>query len=631
MELPEQLAQALAAADEEYLTALCNRGIFHRAQKDLAAQENGISAAPSPGGAVYVKCSGVTCRICAPLGQSSCSCPSPSMCRHRITAMLWLQAHALPAAQGTAASISAAPVAGAVGDAPQSAAAPAPAAPAAGAAGGDAPQSAAAPVSAAPASGVAGAAPQSVPAAPAAGAAGDAPQSAAAPVPAAPQGGRFASLLAYPPEKLYRQLGPKRLAELARRAQAGLLPALQEGTAVQVALPWVPVTVHLLEPLENSSCSCRTPGWCVHRAEALLLFLLAHGVVTPAELCPAEKEAPAPDAEPVAAACTAVRRMLADQLTEGLSRMPASVCETVERMASQCHAAGLPALERRLRALGGGYAAYFARSAAFRDSEQLCRLAECDALADALLRASDAAARRALAGVFHAEYIDVGTLELYAVGLREFSDRGGYAGTVCYFWEKRQARWYTYTAARPTYYESARAPRTAGAPWGLSGLLGQLCGMRLRLENAKATADGRLSAAEQSHAVLLDAANAGREIAPRAVYTDFARLLADCGAAGLPETKRVACVRAARCHVPDYDAVRQVFSLVLYDEAGRDLFVEVRYRQQEKQTVEVLTRLAARLKSLPDELPVFFGSVYTENSRLKLYPIEFFTDWEDAQ
>ena len=108
MELPEQLAQALAAADEEYLTALCNRGIFHRAQKDLAAQENGISAAPSPGGAVYVKCSGVTCRICAPLGQSSCSCPSPSMCRHRITAMLWLQAHALPAAQGTAASISAA-------------------------------------------------------------------------------------------------------------------------------------------------------------------------------------------------------------------------------------------------------------------------------------------------------------------------------------------------------------------------------------------------------------------------------------------------------------------------------------------------------------------------------------------
>ena len=88
MYLPEELSAALLAADENYLVGLSNKGTVNRAKKDLAAL-TGPESMPN-GAGVTVKLDGAECFITAPLGQSRCSCPSGSMCRHRITAILWL-------------------------------------------------------------------------------------------------------------------------------------------------------------------------------------------------------------------------------------------------------------------------------------------------------------------------------------------------------------------------------------------------------------------------------------------------------------------------------------------------------------------------------------------------------------
>lgn len=89
MTLPQSLAAALAAADEAYLIGLSNKGTVNRAKKDLTAL-----AAPQlqvEGQEAEVRMGDVVCRIRAPLGDSSCSCPSSGICRHRIAAILWLQ------------------------------------------------------------------------------------------------------------------------------------------------------------------------------------------------------------------------------------------------------------------------------------------------------------------------------------------------------------------------------------------------------------------------------------------------------------------------------------------------------------------------------------------------------------
>ncbi len=86
-----ELLQALAQADEAYLTGMTNKGIYKRACKDI----DGVTldwTETAQGAEVQI--GGETCQINAPLWDSKCSCPSRSVCRHIIGAILWLKAHA---------------------------------------------------------------------------------------------------------------------------------------------------------------------------------------------------------------------------------------------------------------------------------------------------------------------------------------------------------------------------------------------------------------------------------------------------------------------------------------------------------------------------------------------------------
>ncbi|MBR4320156.1 MAG: SWIM zinc finger family protein, partial [Oscillospiraceae bacterium] len=82
------LQQALSEADENYFIGISNKGIYKRACKDL---ENIDVSVNYQDDSAEVTLSGETCLIKNPLWESSCSCPSRSVCRHLITAMLWLK------------------------------------------------------------------------------------------------------------------------------------------------------------------------------------------------------------------------------------------------------------------------------------------------------------------------------------------------------------------------------------------------------------------------------------------------------------------------------------------------------------------------------------------------------------
>ena len=83
-----ELKKLLTCTDDDYLTGISNKGIVKRAYKDLEVV--------TPVVIWEDECATVTigeesCRICVPLGESSCSCPSRSICRHVISAVLWLK------------------------------------------------------------------------------------------------------------------------------------------------------------------------------------------------------------------------------------------------------------------------------------------------------------------------------------------------------------------------------------------------------------------------------------------------------------------------------------------------------------------------------------------------------------
>lgn len=540
MNLPEKLAAALAAADEAYLMGLSNKGTLNRAKKDLAALTD--SEITPEGEGVRVRMGEITCLIKAPLGESTCTCPSSAMCRHRLAAMLLLK------------------------------------------------------------------------------------ENAGAAEPPKPE---FQELKQYPGEKLSKVLGTKRLAAALFRFESGTGPRIRESSVIEVEMPWHPATVRLLEPLEHSTCTCHSKSFCIHKAEALLHWQLQQKIRLPDELRVRQAENDL-DLDAVRGICRSVRDALTAQLTTGLSRMPASVCETVERMAALCHTAGLPDLERALRSLHGEYAAYFARSVTFRDWALLERLSRAYRLATALEH-GDAESVSRLAGTFRDDYENVGSLRLYLLGLREFSGRSGYAGTIYYFWDRDGEKYYTFNHVRPTFYEGTpQSRKAAAAPWGLPCTLRQAWNCSLDLTGAKASRTGNLSATEQCTATLLERSNPGTVIPRKGIHRNFRRLLEECSSPQLPEIRRLALVQPRECIPVDYNRVRQVFSMQLMDDAGHDLWLEVSYRKEEAAVVDMLERLSAAIRRDPKLSPVFFGIVHRGEDRLKLYPIEYFTQWEGA-
>ena len=89
MKIPQTLTAALLSADEEYLIALCNKGTLNRAKKDLATIQPEVKQAE--GESITLSVGDAICTIILPFGNSTCTCPSSTMCRHRISAILWLK------------------------------------------------------------------------------------------------------------------------------------------------------------------------------------------------------------------------------------------------------------------------------------------------------------------------------------------------------------------------------------------------------------------------------------------------------------------------------------------------------------------------------------------------------------
>ena len=84
-----ELRKLLACTDDDYLIGISNKGIVKRAYKDL---EGATPVVTWKEESASVTLGEETCRICVPLGESSCSCPSRSICRHVVSAILWLKA-----------------------------------------------------------------------------------------------------------------------------------------------------------------------------------------------------------------------------------------------------------------------------------------------------------------------------------------------------------------------------------------------------------------------------------------------------------------------------------------------------------------------------------------------------------
>ena len=569
-DLREQLRQA----DEDYLVGLSNKGIVKRAGKDLEKEMPAVAWTEEE---ARVTLKEETCVIRVPLGDSGCSCPSHSVCRHVVTAILWLKQR-----------LEAEPDTKAPGE-------------------GNEPE-------------------RKEPPEASAGAKTGQEESGGTPA----NGRAFDELLGVSTARLQRACGSQRFRRFLARVRAGEEAAVTETSIVTVVLPGEQTVVKLLEPLSHSTCSCHSRELCPHKAQALLAYQLKKGRVSLKELEALLEEEASFDLEEVRTAADAVCEAVEGQLATGLARQSKDVEESLERLAVLCRQAGLAQLENRLREAEGEYRQYFERSAAFRPGELAGRLLFVYDRAGRIRETQNQERLRSLAGSFRDRYEPAGTLRLMGMGVRSFASKSGYEGETWYFLETETRKWYTWTDARPVFYEGMKKrpdlKEGAPAPWSLGCRREQLLGLSFELEGAKAAGDGRLSASQETRGRVTGSRDLQAAAFTESVIWDYEEVLRKYFGPGTArkKPKRLALVGAVRWEAPKFDPVAQYFSWELCDGAGRRLSVSVKYTKEERLTIRLLERLEHRLRDRGCETFVCFGSLYLENGRLCLYPIEFY-------
>ncbi len=573
-------------ADDDYLTGLSNKGTVKRAYKDLDGENPRME---QKDGEIVVKLKEETCTIRMPLGESSCTCPSRSICRHIVTSVLWLRRE-LAAAEKAEKE---------------------------------------------PSSETG----ENTPDAPSEPGEGTENKPDAFPPPKEKEEksarSRFQEFSQMPADRLRKLCGPSRFRKFLAHVRAEGLPPVEATSIVTVEIPWEQVTVKLLEPLKHSSCTCKSRELCAHKAEALLVWQLLSGICTLPELDGMQKAEERLDRDQVRETCRSVKAALEEQFGTGLSRQSPDVSESLERLAVISHRAGLADMERLLREAALDYQQYFHRLSVFREEELMDRLLNIYFLAERMEEEEDPERLQSMAGRFRDTYEPAGRLHLMGMGARSFAGGSGYDGEIFYFLDLEKRRFLTWTDARPTFYEGNQkraqaAVKNGPAPWGLNVGRQQLPELEIELRDAKLAFGGRLSASQETRGEILGPKTLRPEAVRGMIVRNYERLVELCFSEKEERKEHLALLEAARWDETFFDRVKQRFSWKIYDREGRSLSISLQYTKEEELTIRLLERLEKRLRGKDSGGIIFFGAVYVKDGELCLFPIEFDTGKEKS-
>lgn len=566
----------LADVDDEYLIGLANKGIVKRAYKD---KEEGSAEVLSIGEEVAVKVGEETVTLRVPLGESKCSCPSRSICRHVVMGILVLKEQTVGDGAAFAAKKE---------DLEQ---------------GEREPQKPAQIEEGEEKKGNSGMQQQ-----------------------------LMNEITAYPLPSIKKVMGTRHLQSLVNQVRSGFRPQIQYSSVITVQLPEQDMTVKLLSPLEYSSCTCHRKEFCVHKAAAVLWCQLDAKLVTEEMLESVLVQDTGYDIEQIKEAASQMKAFLEELLDTGLSRTSPDVLDYLERLAIISHNAGLARYEGYFRTLFDSYGKYLKRVASFQTQELMEQITRLYKRVSLLLKIEDNSTIAKYAGEFKAEYVPVGSLDLIGIAMEHFESQTGYAGETIYFLEVRTRKWYTYTVARPIFYDvkgKRRNPEKAQAPWGLSVSLEELPGLRLHITGAKCDGRGRLSSSQETKGEVVGdrkSQKLTREEIAGWYYQDFGKLFLEQIGKGREvwlkeqeeasqERMNLVFVQPKFCKKAVFSDTQQELTMVLFDEAEKEVVIEVKYSKEESWGIRYLERITE------DKPPCFLGKVYLRDGRIRMYPV----------
>lgn len=394
---------------------------------------------------------------------------------------------------------------------------------------------------------------------------------------------------------------------------------VREGSLLVVQMKRSGVEVAFTDTPEVARALCAVPGTDgeMYKLEALLRYRASRGLNDSDALAAklAKVEFPPETLEEF-------RDSIGELLHNGLARLPHSFADRFELLAIAARSSGLPNLEREARGIHGELELFFARHVRFSTRVLLSRLSRVSLMLDALEREIGPARRAQLAGRFRGKYYTVPRLDLYALGADPWETRSGYRGITYYFYCGEDGRIYTYSQARPAYYEGSEFDFSRHyrerSPWKPDLLMKDASSSMLSFRAVKVSGEGRLSSGGAPVLTLPERPVVESLDFGSLRVSTFAELASESVQVGLfgGLPRRFKLLRAAGIEGSVYDRAAQALKFTVADAAGDHLELVVPYHADWSNAI---SRLETG-RGLPNgEEFHIFASISEEG----VYPISF--------
>ncbi len=610
-----ELYNMLSQIDDDYLTGLSNKGILKRAYKDMETAD--IKLCGETEHELTVEVDDMTCQLMAPLGESKCSCPSRSMCRHIITAVLFVKRQCGEKTESVSGETNTDELAGNMKNTE----------PMSDDADADGliddiknvePEVKTCKGSKDEVTG---------------GTGQDAGNSEVKDIPVSKEE-RFSEILSYSLPQIKKQVGVSALRNIHSHLLMENSASINETSIVTVELETEGIKVKLLEPIEYSTCSCGRKEFCVHRAEAILRYQIQKEKIRMEqiyELIEGEAEQKL-DKDGIMELAGNIRQMLGEMISAGLARLSPELVSGCERFAIMCHNERLADFEKDFRALSEQLKLYFGRHASFRIEKLLADVTRLYGEVNHIAHTTGDRELYKLTERMRSEYVPSKPLDLVGMGYHHFKSDAGYEGVTIYFVEEHTGEWYTYTNARPRYYEGRRTAKMTGkeaAPWGLSCNMQELAQSRIRLMGGRVNQDNRLSSTSESKAEIMGTRSFEAEGIQKNSYHNFSTLFMDKFPKNSVEwqwREKLALIYPERITDAFFDSVRQCFLMSLSDVEGKQITVQIDYSSDESDNIKYLERIYQQISRKKKKPACFLGRLYISGGKLKMYPIEYYEE-----
>ncbi|GED66933.1 hypothetical protein BRE01_06350 [Brevibacillus reuszeri] len=342
--------------------------------------------------------------------------------------------------------------------------------------------------------------------------------------------------------------------------------------------------------IAKTMCSCKAKGNCIHKLEALLRYRLANQIDDSAALLTTNLDVSF-DQDVV----RETKELIQEVLGIGLAKLSNTICTRLELLAIAAHNGNLPNLESELRGLHGDLSLFFKRHVQFSKEGLLDRLTRVYVGLVALERAVHSDQKKQLLGSFKSRYYTIPQLTLYALGANPWETRSGYKGVTYYFFSLDDKRIYTYTEARPVYYEGSSFSYLNSykgkTPWSDLLTMEELAQSQVVLTQPKTNREQRLSSSEDTQLGI----QARLHIEEIELGDTFIRDWAEVtkrksGDLFEQSTDTVFLLRAAKASNVEFDDATQKLSITIEHEDCHTIDLTITYQEKFARTLNALER-----------------------------------------